>query len=123
MQDTAVIESLTRNASGQLDLCLGGQDEPVTDVRITRCFPRSFPDGYVSIRDKDGHEVLLLEMLDGVPEDVRALIEEELHDKVFCPGIRRIVSSTREFGVVSLCAETDRGTVTFQRQTRQHWRS
>jgi hypothetical protein len=116
--DAARVRSVRRNEAGQLVVEMEGRAEPVVDARAARCFPRRFPEGYVSLRDKDGRELALFRTLEGVDPDLRARIEEELHDKVFTPRILRILDKKDEFGVVSLTADTDRGRVTFQVRSR-----
>ena len=77
-----------------------------------RCFPWSVPDAYVSIRNKEGKEVVLLKTLDDLDETSQAIVRQELHDKVFNPMILRIIQHNSEFGITSITADTDRGQVT-----------
>jgi hypothetical protein len=81
---------------------------------VARCFPWSLPDSLISVRDKEGNELVLLETLEGLPADTRELIEEELRDKVFAPKIRRILAFQERFDITTITAQTDRGEVTFQ---------
>ena len=46
---------------------------------------------YVSIRSKEGKEIVLLKALDDLDEASRAIVQLELHDKVFNPKITRVV--------------------------------
>ena len=117
--DGAAIDGIERNEIGQIVVRLKGRPEPVVDARVCRCFPWSLPDQYISIRNKDGKEVALLRTLDEVPPKERALILEELQDKVFSPRIQRVVASKSEFGVTSITAMTDRGEVIFQVRSRE----
>ncbi len=112
------VQAVTRNDMGQVIVRMAGADEPILDARIARCFPWSLPQAYISIRNKEGKEVVLLETLDELDEASRAIVREELHDKVFNPKITRIVEHKTEFGVTSVTAETDRGQVIFQVRTR-----
>ena len=116
--EAARIESITRNGTGQLIVRIAGRDEPILDARIARCFPWSVPEAYVSIRNKEGKEVVLLRTLDDLDEASRAIVRQELHDKVFNPKIVQIVEHKSEFGITSITARTDRGQVTFQIRTR-----
>lgn len=111
------LESIRRNEAGQLVVCLK-DGEPIVDARIARCFPWSMPDTYISIRNREGKEVVLLKTLDGVNADSREIILRELHDKVFNPQIQHIIEHKNEFGVTSIKARTDRGEVTFQVRSR-----
>lgn len=110
----ARLVELSRNAKGELIARLEDMDAPVTDVRVARCFPWSLPEAMISIRDKDGKELVLLETLEGLPEPTRRIIEEELRDKVFAPRITKILSYEDRFGITTIKAQTDRGEVTFQ---------
>jgi hypothetical protein len=112
------IVRVERNAAGQIVAHVAGRSEPVVDVRIARCFPWSVPETYISIRNKDGKEIALLKTLGELDETSRAVVEEELRDKVFNPKIRRIKDYRDEFGVTSITAETDRGEVIFQIRSR-----
>lgn len=117
-QGGARIESITRNDTGQLVVRLVGVAEPIVDVRVARCFPWSVPQAYVSIRNKEGKEVVLLKSLDELDEASRAIVQQELYDKVFNPKITRIADHRTEFGITSVSAETDRGPVIFQIRSR-----
>lgn len=108
------IEQIERNAAGQLVVHLVGRDEPVVDAKVARCFPWSGPDGYISIRDAEGNELVLLKTLDEVGQASRRILDEELRDRIFNPKIIAITDHKSEFGVTSITAETDRGQVTFQ---------
>ncbi len=122
----AVIEKVSRDALGNLEVRVKGRTDPVKDARVSRCFPWSLPDTYISIRDGDGKELTMLHSLDELDPQSRAVIEEELHDKVFNPVILRVMehkrdfgaSSKRDFGVRSFSVETNRGEVTFHIKSR-----
>jgi len=76
------------------------------------------PETYIAIRDSEGHELAMLETLDELDPASRQVAEAELRDKVFNPKILRVLKYTREFGISSMSAETDRGKVIFQFQGR-----
>ena len=112
------VRRVLRDELGQLVVHMDGREEPVVDARVARCFPWSLPDCYVSIRDKDGKEIALLETLAELDPASRQVVQQELEEKVFNPKIRRITSYKNEFGVASITADTDRGEVTFQIRSR-----
>jgi hypothetical protein len=112
------LRKLERNSKGELLAVVDGQEEPIENVKVARCFPWSLGAQYVSIRDKDGKEIVLLRSFDALDEATRRLVEEELRDKFFVPRIRRVTRYKAEFDVVSISAETDRGEVTFQIRNR-----
>ena len=110
---------LERNGRGELVLHLPGNDEPVANVGVARCFPWSLRREYVSIRDGEGKELVLLKTLEGLDDGTVELIDQELRDRFFVPRIARIVKHSAEFGVISITAETDRGEVDFQMRDRE----
>ncbi len=112
------IERIVRNATGQIEVFVSGRDDPIADARVARCFPWSLPECYVSIRDKDGKEVVLLKSVQELDPASRQLVLDELHDKVFNPKIQRVLEHKNDFGVISITADTDRGRVTFQVRSR-----
>jgi hypothetical protein len=114
----ALLKKLERDGRGEVVAHLAGRDEPLRNVKVARCFPWSLQEGFISILDKEGKELVLLTSLDGIDPESRKIIEEELRDKVFVPKIRRISRYRAEFDVVYITAETDRGEVTFQIRNR-----
>lgn len=114
----ARVSRIERNELGQLVVHLDGSAEPAVDAVATRCFPWTLPDAYVSLRTRDGKELALLKTLAGLDGASRRILEDELHDKVFSPRIQRITAHSREFGITSITAETDRGVVSFQIRSR-----
>ena len=112
------IESIARNDLRQLVVRLKGRDEPLVDARVARCFPWSGPEHYIAIRTMDGKEITLLKTLADLDEAHRAIVEDELRQKIFNPRIVRVTDYRNEFGVVSISADTDRGPVTFQIRSR-----
>ena len=107
-----------RNEAGELIARIPGRDEEVREAHVARCFPWSFPESYISIRDKEGKEVRLLNSLDELDAASRAVVEQELRDRVFNPQIQRVLSVKHEFGITTIVAETDRGEVSFQIRSR-----
>lgn len=105
-----------RNGRGDLEAELEGKI--TSEVRVARCFPWSMQGQLISLRDKDGKEIALLERLDGLDEASRAEIERELRDRVFVPKITRITSHKAEFDIISISALTDRGEAQFQIRSR-----
>ena len=112
------IKRIERNASSQVVVYLEGQSEPIVDVKIARCFPWSNPDGYISIIDSSGKEIALYETLDAIEASARAIVAQELDDKIFNPQITRVLELKHEFGVTSVRVDTDRGEVSFEVRSR-----
>ena len=79
------------------------------DVRIARAYPFSDPDHYIGLRDGDDKDIGLLIDLRDVDACSRKIVEEELARRYFTPKVRRVISVTEEFRVVSWEVETDHG--------------
>ena len=116
--DGLCVRQIERNTKGQLVVHLEGRDEPVVDVRLARYLPWSMPNAYISLRNSDGDELVMLRSLEELDHASRQVVEQELADKIFNPKIVRILSHKREFGTTTVTAETDRGEVTFQFHSR-----
>ncbi len=84
-------------------------DKPIEEVRIARCFPWSQRDRYVSVRDGEGREIILLPTLDEVDDATRALIEEELTAQEFAPRVTAILEVEDGFDLTVWHVNTDRG--------------
>jgi hypothetical protein len=103
---------LERHASGRL-LLTDSQGQQHLGVVPVRAFPIAAPDEGVSLVGSEGHELVWLEKLDGLPAELRSLLEEELALRDFVPEITRI-KSVSSFGTPSTWeVETDRGATSF----------
>ena len=109
---------LARDEKGQYVLKRPGQDD-VTDVRVRRSFPWSNPRQFISIRNSEGKELLLIENLDDLPPDTRRAVEEAIADASFIPTIRRIDDIDIRFGHQEWRVQTDRGPAEFRVQERE----
>jgi hypothetical protein len=109
---------LIADARGKLTLKRAGQDD-VADVRIRRAFPWSHPARYVSIRNSEGKELLLVDDVAQLPAEQRRVIETALAGSVFIPRIRRVDRVDASFGFQQWSVQTDRGSVEFRVQERE----
>ena len=116
------ISRIECDSAGKLVVYLADQDDPIPNASIARCFPWSFPQAYISIRDEAGREVTLLESLETLDDASRSVVEAELHHKIFNPRITRVTECRTEFGVTTIEAETDRGPVSLQIASRDEVR-
>ncbi len=116
------ISRIECDPAGKLVVYLVDQEDPIPNASIARCFPWSFPQDYISIRDEAGREVTLLESLESLDDASRSVVEAELHHKIFNPRITRVTECRTEFGVTTIAAETDRGPVTLQVASRDEVR-
>ncbi|MGE5027688.1 MAG: DUF1854 domain-containing protein [Betaproteobacteria bacterium] len=103
---------LTRNAFGRL-VFTGAEGEIHDGVVPVQAFPINAPTEGIALVTADGHELVWIDRLTDLPDDKRALLEEELASREFVPEIFSIrhVSS---FATPSAWeVETDRGAATF----------
>ena len=108
---------LWRDDKGQLVLRTAPQAEPIENVRVARCFPWSRPNGYVSIRDKEGNEQAMLVDLERADAATGELIEQELEAQEFVPTITAVTAVDDSFGVMIWNVRTDRGPIELQIKT------
>ncbi len=84
-----------------------------------RAFPVSSPNEFISIREPDtqlkgrGSEIGMIRRLTDFPEDVSALIADELSRRYFTPAIKKIHSFSEKFGYCYWDVTTAAGRVEF----------
>jgi Domain of unknown function (DUF1854) len=93
--------------------------EDVVDVRIRRSFPWSSPEKNISIRGKDGKELVMIEDLAALPERLRKIVEDYLTSTSLIPRITRVMTVDVRFGFQQWSVETDRGPADFRVQERE----
>ena len=93
----------------------GGGKKTYPRVSVHRCFPFSDPTRFISIREPeaDGREIGLIEDLDALPREMRAMLEEQMGLRYFTPKIRRVNSIKEEYGYAYWDVLTDRGACRF----------
>jgi len=103
---------ISRNPFGQLVLTAadGKVHENVVPVRA---FPIAAPQEGIALLSADGHELAWVEHLGDLPEDARALMEEELASREFVPEIRRLRHVSSFATPTTWEVETDRGDTRF----------
>lgn len=114
----ADVFELTKDDRGRLVLKRPDQED-VADVRIRRAFPWSNPRRFISIRNSEGKELLMIEDLDALGEGTRKFIEDALVDGSFIPTINRIDEIDMTFGHQEWRVQTDRGPAEFRVQERE----
>ena len=95
-----------------------GKDD-VVDVRLRRAFPWSMPMGFVSVRDAEGKELLLIESLELLDVGRRKTIEAWLASSSFLPRILSVEDVDVRFGYQQWKVRTDRGRAEFRVQERE----
>jgi hypothetical protein len=73
-----------------LTLVIDGKNHAVD--RVARAFPQSDPDRFIGFLDAAGHEIGIVENLEGMDETSRALLQEELKILYFVPTVEKIQS-------------------------------
>ena len=109
---------LVRDEQARLVLRRPGLDD-VVDVRVRRAFPWSAPDRFVSIRDSEGKELLLIDSLEPLDVARRTIIEGSLGDSSFVPRITSVIDVDLRFGYQQWKVKTDRGPAEFRVQERE----
>lgn len=79
------------------------------EVQVLHAFPLSHERRYIALRDGKGNDLGMIESLDELDAESRALAETELRRRYFLPKITAIVAATERFGSSQWEVETDRG--------------
>ena len=109
---------LKADGQGRLVLVRPGVED-VVDVRIRRSFPWSSPVRNVSVRNKEGKELLMIEDLTALPDGLRKIVEDCLSSTSLIPRITRVMAVDVRFGFQQWTVETDRGPADFRVQERE----
>ena len=81
------------------------------NVQVLRAFPLSSPDEHIVLRDGAGKELGIIEKLNDVDQQRRALLQAALDKQYFLPRIVKINSLYERFGSAIWDVETDRGPI------------
>ena len=103
---------LRRDSFGKLVLTLDGGEEYVGVIPV-RAFPIQAPTRGISMVRDGGKEVAWIDDLDELPQDTRALIQQEIDGRELLPEILHIKSVTSFATPCTWSVETDRGDTTF----------
>ena len=91
------------------ELVVNVDGEEYADPKIRRAFPLESSTRFIGFFLSDGAELGLLEDVDELAEDSRALLLKELGKIYFCPLILGVDHIDEEFGVVNADVETSSG--------------
>lgn len=89
-------------------------------VKVSRCFPWSEPTRYISLRDGDDKEALLVPDLSALDEASRRALEGAVAEAGFAFDVTRIVAMEEEFEIFHWVVETRQGERSFQ-TARDEW--
>ncbi len=109
---TAPRVRLDRDAWGQLVL-IGADGQLHTGIEPVRAFPFSDSERWVSLRDGEWQELLLIQDLAALDARSRAVLEDELAQREFVPVIRRIRHISALTEPAEWVVDTDRGMTRF----------
>jgi Domain of unknown function (DUF1854) len=109
---------LALDDQGRLVLKRPGKDD-VVDVRLRRAFPWSRPGTFLSLRDSEGKELMLLEDIEPLDVGRRTIIENWLAGASFVPRIVGVDDVDVRFGYQQWKVRTDRGPAEFRVQERE----
>lgn len=99
---------LMKGEGGCLRMTLHGE-KSFLRVKAKRCFPFTFPDKYISIRDGNDEEIGIIADLARLDRDYRRWIQEDLEMRYFTPRIKSIKLIKSRYGGVEWHVETDCG--------------
>lgn len=111
-----------RSEGGLVSLTLtneDGSDEFFERVLPIRSFPITEPEEFISIREPEtkdkgkGDEIGMIRRMSDFPEDVQALLREELSRRYFTPEILKIFSVKEKFGYSYWEVQTSSGKISF----------
>jgi hypothetical protein len=108
---------LERRGDGRLWLSLGGRCEA---VRISRCFPWSARSSFISLRDDERRELLLIEDPATLDPASRETLEDALVEAEFVLDVVSIEGIDEEIEIRSWAVETRQGPRRFQTR-RDEW--
>jgi hypothetical protein len=109
---------LTRDHKGRLVLHRPGLPD-VHDVRVRRAFPLTHDNTFISVRNSESKELLLIQDLNALVPALSHLIREVLTATSFIPRITRIDEVDVRFGYQQWKVQTDRGPADFRVQERE----
>lgn len=108
---------LERGLDGQLRVTLDGRSRP---VRVARCFPWSARTRFISLRDDERREILLVDDPESLDRESRVTLENALIEADFVLEIERISSIDEEIEIRLWDVTTSQGRRRFQTR-RDEW--
>lgn len=91
-------------------------------VTAAHLFPLSEPDAWISLRDRDGEEVALIDYPSQLPEETHRLLSDELRRTQFVPRVTRIHRISQAIKGLAVRLETDRGPTSILLDDDEHIR-
>lgn len=120
-QDAAPLDlsnlKLRTDERGRMFVIRDGSEE--RQVIARRAMPWSRPTEFISLRNKDGNELAMIESLDAVPSEARRQIQAFLERGTFVPKITGIETVNMEHGYQLWDVTTDAGKLQLRVQERE----
>jgi len=104
--------TFSKNQHGQLQAL--SENNPPLSVKPKRCFPWGELERYISIRDMQNNELVLVRHLNDLDDESRQAVDDALNETAFVFEIQRIVDIQTEFEIRSWQVITDQGEYCFQ---------
>ena len=99
-----------RTSGGFVTLTVRGvEPERYERINAFRTFPLSAGDQYLSLRDREGDEIGIIESIEDLAPAQAALLRDELERRYFTPLIKRVESLKEEFGYSYWTVDTGAG--------------
>lgn len=102
---------IEKGAGGQI---IVRQNGSAVAVRVFSCFPWSYPNRFISLRDKDENEIALIDDLHQLDDSSRKLVETALAETGFVLNITRIDLLEEEYEIRIWKVQTAQGPRSFQ---------
>lgn len=103
---------LFREPAWVLRLTIEG-DRSYLKVKVVRAAPLSHPTRYICLLDAKDEEICMIDDLNPLNREMRALIEEELDRRYLTASIQRVNAVRNEYGTSYWDVQTDRGSREF----------
>jgi hypothetical protein len=99
-----------RTSGGFVTLTVRGEEpERYERINAFRTFPLSAGDQYLSLRDREGDEIGVVESIEDLAPAQAQILRDELERRYFTPLIKRVESLKEEFGYSYWLVDTDAG--------------
>jgi hypothetical protein len=89
------------------------EERCILSARLRRAFPVSARNQHISIGDASGKEIGILPDLEGLDQDSKRLVVEDLERRYYTPHITAIHSLRQEGGIWTFEVSTQRGPIEF----------
>ncbi len=119
--DAATARFARDSRDDQVHMIVNNREYAVGNVAMA--FPLSSRTRMISVRNREGQEIGILDDLSRLDDASRAIVDMEMEKAYFLPKVSDVFDVREELSIVTFKVETDRGPRTFQvRNVRQNIR-